>query len=58
MTRWHNCSDEAGKKSCLRYAAEHAQGSGNGKSGERGAGRTDTTVGECRNDLLDRVARC
>ena len=55
MTRWHK--GEA--KSWLCHAAEDAKSGDKGKPRRRGGGgsRTDTAVGECRNEVVDRVAR-
>ena len=62
MTRWHRGEAE---KSWLRHAAAvDAKSSDKGKPGGRGGGagrgagsRTDAAVDECRNELVDRVAR-
>ena len=54
--RWHKGEAE---KSWLRHATEDAKSGDKGKPGRRGGGgsRTDTAVGECRNEVVDRVAR-
>ena len=57
MTRCHRGEAE---KSWLRLTAEDAKSSNQGKPGVCGGGssRTDTAVRECRNEMVDRVARC
>ena len=56
MTRWHRGEAE---KSWQRLTAEDAKSSNQGKPGGRGgrSSRTDTAVDECRNEMVDRVAR-
>ena len=55
MARWHR--DEAESR-WLRHEAEDAKSDDKGKGGGKGRGsRTDTAVDECRNELVDRVAR-
>ena len=55
MTRWHR--DEA-ESSWLRHTTEDAKSDdkGRGEEEERGS-RIDTAVDECRNEMVDRVAR-
>ena len=52
MTRWHR--DEA-ESSLLRHAAEDTKSDDKGRGG--GGSRTDIAVDECRNEMVDRVAR-
>ena len=53
--RWHR--DEA-ESSWLRHATEDAKSEDKGKGGgERRGSLTDTAVDECRNEMVDRVAR-
>ena len=55
MTRWHR--DEA-ESSWLRHTTQDAKNYDKGRRGGKGGGsRTDTAVDECRNDMVDRVAR-
>ena len=55
MTRWHK--DEA-ESSSLRHATEDAKSDDKGKGEGEGRGsRTDAAVDECRNEMVDRVAR-
>ena len=42
----------------LRHATEDAKSDDKGSGGRKGRGsRTDTVVDECRNEMVDRVAR-
>ena len=58
MTRWHRGEAE---KSWQHLTAENAKSSNQGKPWGRGGGGgsllTDTAVDECRNEMVDRVAR-
>ena len=54
MTRWHR--DEA-ESSWLRHATEDAKSDDKGRGGEGRGSRTDTAVDECRNEMVDCVAR-
>ena len=55
MTRWHR--DEA-ESSWLRHTTEDAKSGDKGRERGKGRGsRTDTAVDECRNEMVDRVAR-
>ena len=55
MTKWRR---EEAESSWLRHATEDAKGDDNGKGRGEGRGsRTDTAVDECRNGMVDRVAR-
>ena len=55
MARWHK--DEA-ETTWLCHAAKDAKSDDKGKGGAEGGGsRTDTAVDECRNEMVDRVAR-
>ena len=56
MAGWHR--DEAEESSWLRHAAEDTKSDDKGKVGRGwGGSRTDTAVGEIRNEMVDRVAR-
>ena len=52
MVRWHR--EEESESSWLRHAAEDLKSDDKGKGG---GSCTDTAVGECRNEMMDRVAR-
>ena len=55
MTRWHR--DEA-ESSWLRHVTHGAKRDDKGRGGRKGRGaRTDTAIDECRNEMVDRVAR-
>ena len=55
MTRWHR--DEA-ESSSLCHATEDAESDDKGRGARKARGsRTDTAVDECRNEMVDRVAR-
>ena len=55
MTRWHR--DEA-ESSWLHHTTEHAKSDDKGRGGGKVRGsRIDTAVDECRNEMIDRVAR-
>ena len=55
MTRRHR--DEA-ESSWLRHTTEDAKSDDKGRGAGKGWGsRTDTAVDECRNGMVDRVAR-
>ena len=55
MTRWHR--GEA-QKSRLRHAAEDAKnGDKEGWGGVERGSCTDTAVDECKNEMIDQVAR-
>ena len=51
MARWHRHDTW---RNWLRHAAEDAK---SGDEGRGGRSRTDTVVDECRNEMIDRVAR-
>ena len=56
MTRWHR--DEA-ESIWLRHTTEDAKSDGKGmeRGGNRRGSRTVTAVDECKNEVVDRVAR-
>ena len=55
MTRWHR--DEA-ESSWLRHTTDDAKSDHKGRGrGEGRDSRIDTAVDECRNEMVDRVAR-
>ena len=54
MTRWHR--DEA-ESSWLCHKTEDAKSDDKGRGGKGRGSRTDTAVDECRNEIVDRVAR-
>ena len=41
----------------IRHAAEDAKSDEKGTAGVGGGSRTDTAVGECKKEMVDRVAR-
>ena len=53
MTRWHRDEPES---SWLRHATEGAR-SDEGRGEGKGGSSSDTAVDECRNQMVDRVAR-
>ena len=56
MARWHRYETQ---RSRLRHAAKDAKNGDKGRRREGGRGsRTDTAIDECRNEMIDRVARC
>ena len=54
MARWHR--DEV-QRSRLRQTAEDAKNGDKGRGGGRRGSPTDTAVDECRDEMIDRVAR-
>ena len=54
MARWHR--DEA-QRSRLRHAAEDAKNGDKGRGGGGKGSRTDTAIDDCRNEMIDGVAR-
>ena len=55
MTRWHRHEAES---SWLCHTTEDAKSDDKGRGGGKGTGsRIDTAVDECRNEMVDRVAR-